>query len=51
MGGIELAPLLTKLKVDITGFKDSMAEATNVAVTKADEISKKLSGIKQKGKI
>lgn len=40
--GIELAPLVTKLKVDINSFKTDMDKVKTEAVRKADEVSKQL---------
>lgn len=40
--GIELAPLVTKLKVDINSFKSDMDKVKTEAVRKADEVSKRL---------
>lgn len=42
MGGIELAPLVTKIKVDIAGFKSEMEQVKTEAVSKANEVSKSL---------
>lgn len=42
MGGIQLAPLMTKIQVDIKGFKNDMEKVKTEAVTKADEVSKKM---------
>ena len=41
-GGIELAPLITKIKVDIAGFKKDMEGVKSEAVTKAKEVSKEM---------
>ncbi len=40
--GIELAPLLTKIKVDTGSFQTDMDKVKTVAVKKADEVSKEL---------
>ncbi len=40
--GIELAPLLTKIKVDTASFQTDMDKIKNEAVKKADEVSKSL---------
>lgn len=48
-GGIELAPLLTKIKVDIDGFKAQMSDAANVGVQKAKEMSESMSKITKVG--
>lgn len=40
--GIELAPLLTKIKVDIGSFQTDMDKVKTLAVKKADEVSKEL---------
>lgn len=42
MSGIELAPLVTKIKVDIAGFKSEMEQVKTAAVSKANEVSKSL---------
>lgn len=39
-GGIELAPLISKIKVDIAGFKSDMEKIKTEAVTKVSEVSK-----------
>ena len=38
-GGIELAPLLTKIKVDISGFKTEMEQVKTEAVNQAKKVS------------
>lgn len=40
--GIELAPLLTKIKVDIATFKTDMDQVKTEAVARADEVSKQM---------
>ena len=40
--GIELAPLLTKIKVDTGSFQTDMDTVKTVAVKKAKEVSKEL---------
>ena len=47
--GIELAPLVTKLKVDINSFKTDMDKVKTEAVRKADEVSKQLEKIAKVG--
>lgn len=42
-GGIELAPLITKIKVDIAEFEKEMGAVKNEAVSKAKEVSNELS--------
>ena len=42
MNGISLAPLLTKIKVDLASFKSDMQKATTAAVGAAKEMSKKM---------
>ena len=42
MGGLELAPLITKIKVDIANFKKDMESVKAEAVVQAKDISKKL---------
>lgn len=41
--GIELAPLITKMKVDLKSFKTDMEQVKTEALKKADEVSKKMS--------
>lgn len=41
-GGIELAPLITKIKVDIADFKKDMEGVKTEAIKKADEVSKEM---------
>lgn len=42
LGGIELAPLKTSIKVDIKSFKSEMDKVKSEAVTKAKEVSKQM---------
>ncbi len=49
-GGIELAPLITKMKVDITGFKSDMEKVKIEAVTQAKAVSKELESTAKVGK-
>lgn len=42
MGGIELAPLITKIKVDVANFKTDMDIVKTEAVAKAKEVSKEM---------
>lgn len=42
LGGIELAPLITKIKVDVKGFKSEMEQVKTEAVTKSKEVSKQM---------
>lgn len=42
MNGISLAPLLTKIKVDLASFKSDMQKATTAAVGATKEMSKKM---------
>lgn len=42
MGGLELAPLITKIKVDIANFKKDMESVKAEAVVQAKDVSKKL---------
>lgn len=42
LGGIELAPLLTKIKVDIKGFQTDMDKVKTEAIGKANEVSKEM---------
>lgn len=44
LGGVELASLLTKVKVDIDGFKSDMEKVKAEAVSKTKAISKEMSG-------
>lgn len=48
-GGIELAPLLTKIKVNIDGFKNEMEEAGAIGKQEAKKISENLSGVTKAG--
>ncbi|MBS4535837.1 phage tail tape measure protein [Clostridium sp. D2Q-14] len=48
-GGISLAPLMTKIKVDINGFKSEMDKASAIGVAKAREISKSMSNTAKVG--
>ena len=47
--GIELAPLLTKIKVDIESFRQEMDKAAAVGKSQADKISKDLSDVTKVG--
>ena len=47
--GIQLAPLLVDIKVDIASFKSSMDEASSKGVTEAKRISKELSNVSKVG--
>lgn len=49
-GGIELAPLLTEIKVDIDGFKSNMDKAATMGVDEAKRISKEMSNVTKVGK-
>lgn len=49
-GGIELAPLITKMKVDITSFKSDMEKVKVEAVTQAKAVSKELENTAKVGK-
>lgn len=49
-GGIELAPLITKMKVDIAGFKSDMEKVKVEAVTQAKQVSKELERTANVGK-
>lgn len=50
-GGIELAPLVTQIKVDIAGFQSEMKKANNMAIAESKNINKNLSdGAKEVGK-
>jgi len=52
LGGIELAPLKTSIKVDIKSFKSEMDKVKSEAVTKAKEVSKQMeSNIKMSDKM
>lgn len=42
LGGIELAPLITKIKVDIKGFKNELEQVKTEAVAKTKEVSKQM---------
>lgn len=42
LGGIELAPLITKVKVDVKGFKSEMEQVKTEAVTKTKEVLKQM---------
>lgn len=48
-GGIELAPLLTRIRVDIDGFKDDMDKAAIIGKTEANKISDNLSDVTRTG--
>lgn len=48
-GGIELAPLLTRIKVDTASFKSDMQKAAVLGKAEADKISKNLSGLTKAG--
>lgn len=50
LGGIELAPLVTRIKVDIGGFKSDMDKAKVAGVAAAKDMSTKLSGVANVGK-
>lgn len=47
--GMQLAPLLTEIKVDIKGFKDEMSKAAAIGVSEANNISKELAGTAKVG--
>lgn len=49
MNGIKLAPLLTKIEVDIESFKKDMEKAAVVGKTEAEKISKDLSQVTKVG--
>lgn len=49
-GGIQLAPLLTEIKVDIKGFKDDLSKASVIGKSEADKISNQLVGTAKAGK-
>lgn len=48
-GGIDLAPLVVKIKADMSGFKTDMQAAKMVGVSSADQITKSLSGMTKVG--
>lgn len=48
-GGIELAPLITKLKVDTSQFKKNMAKASELGKREADRVEKNLAGLTKVG--
>jgi hypothetical protein len=48
--GISLAPLLTRIEVDLAGFRNQMNNAVNVAQETASGISKKMEGLNTIGK-
>lgn len=48
-GGIQLAPLLTQMKVDIKTFKSDMDKVKTEAVGKAKEVSKEMSNTAKMG--
>lgn len=47
--GIELAPLLTKIKVDIASFKSDMDKAGTIGKSEAEKISKQMTSITKVG--
>ena len=47
--GIELAPLITKLKVDTAQFKKEMSNAAKIGKSEADRVEKSLSGLSKAG--
>ncbi len=48
-GGIELAPLLTRIKVDTASFKNDMQKAATIGVAEAQKISKSMSNVTKVG--
>lgn len=50
-GGISLAPLKTRIEVDIKSFKDQMSQAATEGVSKAREMSKQMSTAANVGKV
>lgn len=48
-GGIELAPLLTKIELDIDSFKSDMSKAGAIGKSEAEKISKQMSTLTKVG--
>lgn len=48
-GGIELAPLITKIKVDTASFKSDMQKAAILGKSEADKMSKSMSSLTKVG--
>ncbi len=48
-GGIQLAPLLTEIKVNIANFKSDMDKASSIGVSGAKRISDQMSGVTKVG--